>query len=262
MNGSLVPAGLNTALCDLLPGWVNTVFAQQAEVYSKGSDGLDLVTSVDFAIQDKLEDKLSQLLPGSSVVGEEEYRPFEGSGPLWLVDPLDGTVNFAAGLPAYSVAVALIIENVPVLSAVYDVTRGDLYSAQKGIGARLNGELIVQPSHQAKLAIISSGLLKDFAERAPETLAQLLSGFKLRNFGSQALHLCYAAAGKVSLVASREAKGWDDMAGALIAREAGLQYSSYRSEMIPPAFEEDQKSLCATPQIFEASKALFARSCA
>ncbi|WP_170756218.1 inositol monophosphatase family protein [Ruegeria lacuscaerulensis] len=262
MSGQPALDGIRAALCAALPGWVKEVFNEQPEIWSKGSDGLDLVTNVDLNMQRLLKARLQELLPGSSVVGEEDYRPHEGSGPLWLVDPLDGTVNFVAGLPVYSVAVVLMIDGEPTLSAVYDIVQNDLYSAQKGGGARLNEEPLLPEPRQSNLAIVSSGLLKDFAIVAPDALAQLLTMFKLRNFGSQALHLCYAAAGRVSLVASREAKGWDDMAGALIAQEAGLRYASYDLGDAPVRLDNDQKSLCAPREIFEKQKPLFARSCA
>ncbi|WP_171212884.1 inositol monophosphatase family protein [Ruegeria sp. HKCCA5426] len=262
MPGQPAPDGLHAALCAALPGWVKEVFNERPEIWSKGSDGLDLVTSLDLNMQKLLEVRLPELLPGSAVVGEEDYRPHEGSGPLWLVDPLDGTVNFVAGVPVYSVAVVLIVDGEPALSAVYDIVQNDLYSAQSGSGALLNGAVLHPAPGQSKLAVVSSGLLKDFATVAPDALAQLLTEFKLRNFGSQALHLCYAATGKVSLVASREAKGWDDMAGALIAQEAGLRYASYDPGAASVPLDNDQKSLCAPPETFEKHKPLFARSCA
>ncbi|WP_424832229.1 inositol monophosphatase family protein [Ruegeria sp.] len=261
MLGQSAPDGLHAALCDALPGWVKEVFKQRPEIWGKGSDGLDLVTSLDLGMQKLLEAKLPELFPGSSVVGEEDYRSLEGSGPLWVVDPLDGTVNFVAGVPVYSVAVALIIDGRPALSAVYDVVQEDIYSAQRGSGAFLNGTALLPTPSRSKLAVVSSGLLKDFADVAPDALIQLLSDFKLRNFGSQAMHLCYAAAGKVSLVASREAKGWDDMAGALIAKESGLNYGSYDLCAASVSLDDDQKSLCAPPEIFDKHRPLFARSC-
>lgn len=249
------------ALCTLLPSVVQEIFAQEVDVHNKGDDGLDLVTSLDLAMQARLEKELVGLLPGSAVVGEEGYAHHAREGPVWLVDPLDGTVNFVAKLPAYAVAVVLLEAGRPTLAAVYDIPQGDLYSAEAGQGARLNGAMLDRSSHKAHLAIVSSGLLKDLACTAPEALADLLKHFKLRNFGSQALHLCYAAAGKVSLVASREAKGWDDLAGALIAKETGLTYGSYAPQDPPPAIDCNQLSLCATAELFETYKPLFARSC-
>lgn len=255
-----LPAGLHDALCALLPRLAQEVFAQEAITQDKGSDGLDLVTSIDLAMQARLEQELAALLPGSAVAGEEGFAAISGDGPCWLVDPLDGTVNFVAGLPAYSVAVVLLVAGQPVLAAVYDLPQQDLYSAMAGRGAFLNGLPLQPRAHQARLAVVSSGLLKDLARGAPDALTELLGAFKLRNFGSQALHLCYAAAGRVSLVASREAKGWDDLAGALIAQEAGLAYGSYAPAAAPRPMDQDQFSLCAPGGLFETYTPLFARS--
>lgn len=255
-----LPAELHDRLCTLLPELVQEVLQQEVVTEDKGSDGLDLVTSVDLAMQARLTTELAALLPGSVVVGEEEYAAYDGDAPVWLVDPLDGTVNFVAELPAYSVAVVLLMAGQPVLAAVYDIPQGDLYSAQAGQGARLNGAPLTRRTHKARLAVVSSGLLKDLASTDPAALVALLDGYKLRNFGSQALHLCYAAAGRVALVASREAKGWDDLAGALIAQEAGLAYGSYLPAPHPRPMDRDQHSLCTAPELFGDLTPLFARA--
>jgi myo-inositol-1(or 4)-monophosphatase len=173
---------------------------------------------------------------------------------------LDGTVNFVAGLPCYGIAVVLIQNDAPVLAAVFDVPNQTMYSAIAGQGAFVDAAPLVRTDHAASLAIVSSGLLADLASNAPDALAGLLQKFKLRNFGSQALHLCYAAAGRVSLVASKEAKGWDDMAGALIAREAGLTFGHYGAT--PTALDQNQYSLCAASDIFTTLAPAFARSIA
>jgi myo-inositol-1(or 4)-monophosphatase len=240
----------------LLGGLVSTIGTAAAEVFSdrfevdaKGSDGLDFVTSIDLAMQRRLEAALPLLLPGSRVVGEEGFTGLDTDGPVWLVDPLDGTVNFVAGLPAYSVAVVLIREGEADTAAVLDIPRNRSFSATRGGGAWLDGTRIQRPESAAKLGVLSSGLLADLADVAPDRLSGFLKAFKLRNLGSQALHLAYAAAGHLSLVASREAKAWDDLAGALIAQEAGLVYGHY-GPANPPA-GKNQMSLCTTPDLFD-----------
>ncbi|WP_432691140.1 inositol monophosphatase family protein [Pseudooceanicola sp. C21-150M6] len=229
-----------------LPDLAAEMFATSAEVQSKGDSGLDFVTSLDLSLQARLSADLAAMCPGSAVTGEEGFTgaALGGAGDHWLVDPLDGTVNFVAGFPNYAIAVALLRDGVPVLAAVHDVVRGQTFSAHKGAGAFLNGAPVVRRDHQASLAVMSSGLLRDLAERDPASLSEILQSAKLRNLGCQSLHLCYAAAGHLSFVASREAKAWDDLAGALIAREAGLQYGHYTGAAAPPP-AADQYSLCA-----------------
>lgn len=245
-----ISTDLQNDLCALLKGTADALASRTAAVHAKGPDGLDFVTSVDLAIQARLTEALPRLFPGSRVVGEEGFAGLGAvTDPVWLVDPLDGTVNFVAGLPCYATAAVLIEDGRPVLAAVHDIPQGTTYAAHAGGGAFCNGAAIAPPAHAAKLAILSSGLLRDLAAHAPDRLGTFLGRFKLRNFGSQALHLCHAAAGHVSLVASREAKGWDDLAGALIAQEAGLRYGSYGKTT--REIGEDQYSLCAAADIFD-----------
>ncbi|MBO9395292.1 hypothetical protein J7400_01275 [Shimia sp. R9_2] len=239
---------------------VDEVFGQDVMTEEKGDDGLDLVTTIDRNMQARLTIELERILSGSVALGEEEFANYAGAAPVWLVDPLDGTVNFVAGLPAFSVSVALLRDGQPVLSAVYDVPNNTMYSAIKGTGSWCDGALIRPKKHGARLAIVSSGLLANLTNEAPETLSSLLNSFKLRNFGSQALHLCYVAMGSVRLVASREAKGWDDIAGALIAQEAGMKYGHYKDYSTKPAFDENQHSICTHPEAFEQFRAVFACS--
>ncbi|NRB19364.1 MAG: inositol monophosphatase [Rhodobacteraceae bacterium] len=254
-----ISPNLHRQLCALLPRLAAEIFSERFDTDAKGSDGLDFVTSIDLKMQDRLTTILPELLLGSRVVGEEGFcQTQDSTAPLWLVDPLDGTVNFVAGLPSYAIAVVLIDNGQPCLAAVHDVPHGITYSAIADGGAFRNGAPLVRRQHDARLAVLSSGLLRDLSCHAPDRLAQLLARYKLRNFGSQALHLCYAAAGHVSLVASREAKGWDDLAGALIAREAGLQYGPYHGSQA--AMDVDQFSLCSDPATFEAHVSVFSGS--
>jgi len=243
---------LRLSLCEVLRDSAREVLPTPPDVFDKGDDGIDLVTSTDLALQARLTAALEALLPGSVAIGEEGYaEPTAPSGvPVWIIDPLDGTVNFVAGLPAYAISVALLVDGRPVLAAVHDIPHVCTYSALEGGGAYLDNTRLVPRPTKARLAILSSGLLSDLAARDPGALVALLRQYKLRNLGSQALHLCHAAAGRVALVASREARGWDDLAGALIAREAGLTFGSYRPD--PARLPGDEQySLCAPADLFD-----------
>ena len=142
------------------------------------------------------------------------------------------------------------VDGQPVLAAVHDIPHRCTYTALAGDGAFLDGAALTRRTTAARLAVLSSGLLADLASCDPATLGAVLRRFKLRNFGSQALHLCHAAAGHVAMVASREARGWDDLAGALIAREAGLIYGSYLPDPTRRPGDE-QYSLCAPADLFD-----------
>jgi myo-inositol-1(or 4)-monophosphatase len=235
-------------------------FSKTAAVRDKGDDGVDLVTSIDYELQELLVARLPRLLPGSKVVGEEEFVGLDTSCRyVWLVDPLDGTVNFVAGLPFYSVAVALLDRGLPVLAAVSDVPHAITYSALRGGGAMRNDMPLKVADNKARLGAMSSGLIRNLASNAPDVLAELVTVWKLRNLGSQALQLCYLAEGSLKFVASYEARAWDDIAGGLIAREAGLVYGHY-SGGLRPAADAPQMSLCARADLFDELAAQLAKS--
>ena len=230
-------------------------------VAQKGHSGADLVTSKDLELQAHLFQELTLALPGSQAVGEEGFIETalpSTKEPVWLVDPLDGTVNFAHGVPFYGISVALYQEGAAILAGVVDAKHGHVFSAIKAGGAFIDDQPLNRPIGQSKLIALSSGLIADLARNSPSTLQCLLETHKLRNLGSQALQLCYAAAGIFQFVASREAKGWDDAAGALIAQECGLTYGSYRPAATVTG--DDQYSLCAPEWMFDDLSNAFAKS--
>lgn len=235
-------------------------FDRDLVVSKKGEDGVDLVTSLDYKIQELLKTKLSLLLPSSKVVGEEEFGGIDTDERfIWLVDPLDGTVNYVSGLPCYAIAVVLLHYGQPYLAAVHDVPQSVTYSACAGAGAMRGDQVLKVNDNQARLGCMSSGLVRNLARNAPGILAELLTDWKLRNLGSQALQLCYLAEGKFKFVASYEARAWDDLAGSLIAREAGLVYGFYGGNDNPLP-DEPQMSLCTRADFFDALAAQFAKS--
>lgn len=242
-------------------GEAATLFGRDvAWVADKGDCGLDLVTSLDMTLQAHLVAQLPLLLNGSVACGEEEFHAQSVDHRLvWLIDPLDGTINFAEGLPFFAISVALLVGGETALAVVWDVPHACAYSAAKGQGAFLGNVPFHAPQKRSRLGAVSSGLLQDLARHHPESLTVLLQNYKLRNLGSQALQLCYAATGALAFVASREAKGWDDAAGALIATEAGLAYGSYRDGR--HGIDKDQFSLCTKPAEFSELADLFAKSC-
>lgn len=252
---------LRRRLVEVIGRIAGDVFGTVVAVSDKGDDGVDLVTSVDYALQERLADVLGTLLPGADVVGEEGFAGLDGSKRyVWLVDPLDGTVNFVGGLPFYGIAVVLLDNGAPVLSAVHDVPRSVTYSARLGGGTMRNDTLLVPASNnKARLGAISSGLIRNLARNAPSVLAELVTAWKLRNLGSQALQLCYLAEGSLKFVASYEARAWDDLAGSLIAREARLVYGHFIPD-IRPAADAPQMSLCTRADLFDELAAAFAKS--
>lgn len=190
----------------------------------------DYVTDLDMALDTFLQDRLPTLAPGAQVLSEERPVPpgTDASRGYWIVDPLDGTGNAVAGLPLTAVAVAFIDLAGPAVSAVISIADGRLWTAVRGRGARINGQPLVLQDSPCELLVVSTGLLDRLAgPGAPPAIWPSLRRIgKIRNLGSQALHLCGVASGQFAAALSLEARIWDEAAAGLILREAGGIWSS------------------------------------
>jgi myo-inositol-1(or 4)-monophosphatase len=213
------------------------------QVRSKGRN--DLVTEADMASQQAIRDILLGHFPDHEFVGEEtedgtEHRDLsagevsEDSRFRWIVDPLDGTVNYVHHLPNYAVSVALERSGEPLVGVVYDPVSGECYRAARGRGADLNGvPLSVSGCRQANEALVAISLAPDVPRGSVEVerfLAILFSCQSIRRLGSAALNLCYVAAGRLDGYVAGCVKAWDVAAGMLIASEAGGQISGMKAE--------------------------------
>ncbi len=200
-------------------------FGQAIRVDKKGA--IDLVTEVDVAIEREFRALISGRFPEHAVLGEE----FGGSdsvpaGPCWVFDPIDGTTNFAHGLPIFCSSLAFEIGGVAEVAAVYDPTRRELFTAERGAGARLNGQpLRVSPASELVDAMLVTGFPYDVHSRVDEIVG-LFAAFvgkarAVRRLGSAAIDLCYVAAGRMDGFWESDLKPWDIAGGALIVAEAG-----------------------------------------
>jgi myo-inositol-1(or 4)-monophosphatase len=188
---------------------------------------IDLVTEVDVAIEQMFREMIASRFPDHAVLGEE----MGGSatvppGPCWVFDPIDGTTNFAHGLPIFCSSLALEVDGVGEVGAVYDPNRKELFTAERGGGAFLNGTPI-RVSSAATLvdSMLVTGFPYDVHERVDEIVG-LFAAFvgqarAVRRLGSAAIDLCYVAAGRMDGFWERDLKPWDIAGGALIVREAG-----------------------------------------
>jgi myo-inositol-1(or 4)-monophosphatase len=189
--------------------------------------GIDLVTDADRASEAAVLGFLSARFPGAAVLAEESGASGAGAGGLrFYVDPLDGTTNYAHGVPHFAVNVAVADAGGLAAGATLDPLRGELYEAARGRGATLNGERISH-SGRAELrgALLVTGFPYDIHERFDEPL-RLFGAFirrarAVRRFGSAALDLAYVAAGRFDGFWELRLKPWDIAPGILIAREAG-----------------------------------------
>jgi len=194
----------------------------------------DPVTSLDIAAERAIRAVLARRAPDSSVVGEEGGVTGGSSGVGWVVDPIDGTVNLTYDLPVMSVSIAATTEDEVVAGAVVDILRGDVFSAARGDGARLDGSTI-EPSSKSELAasLIGTGFsyLPEGRAAEAEYLARVLpAGRDVRCFGSAALNLCWVACARLDGFYQRNMQRWDFAAGEIIAKEAGAAIAHPRPE--------------------------------
>lgn len=199
-----------------------------ADVTRRLKDDGSIVTVADRAIQDRLESELKKQWPAYGLLGEEMsaaeqaaslLHPGEG---LWIVDPLDGTSNFAAGIPFYSISVALMIEGKVVLGVVYDPSRDECFTAVAGGPACLNGQRLVGLAAPASLRRCIATV--DFKRLPAGLVLRLMHSppySSQRSFGSVALDWCWAAAGRFHVYLHGRQKIWDYAAGQLIMERMG-----------------------------------------
>lgn len=226
-------------------------YLQPHEITMKGT--IDPVTETDFQCQEIIIGMIRQAFPDHGFLAEERAGEDVGQPPSavaeishpglaweadppptcrWIIDPLDGTVNFAHGYPAFCVSIACETDGVLEYGVIYDPLRDELFEATRGGGAGLNGAPIrVSKTARMDRALIATGFPYDIRERVPETLARLgrLLGIVqgLRRGGSAALDLAYVACGRLDGFYEENLKPWDTAAGLIIVTEAGGKITTF-----------------------------------
>ncbi|QIN78541.1 inositol monophosphatase [Rubrobacter marinus] len=209
-------------------------FGREQVVRYKGE--VDVVTEVDEQAERKIGGMLREAFPEYGMLAEEGGAREGGGEHRWIVDPLDGTSNFAHGLPVFCVSIALERAGEVVLGVVHDPMREEIFVAERGGGATLDGRPIrVSETDELIRALLVTGLPYD-RDAMPAAL-DLLSRFAvltqgLRGLGSAALDVCYVAAGRVDGYYERGVRPWDVAAGALILEEAGGTVTNFRGEKL------------------------------
>ena len=193
---------------------------------------IDLVTEVDVAVERMFRAMIAERFPDHQVLGEElqqdDLRTRTAPGYCWVFDPIDGTTNFAHGLPIFCASLGLELDGEAIVAAVYDPTRRELFTAEKGQGARLNGAPIqVTQADDVLNSLLVTGF--PYTVHQSDTGEELVALFghflgrsrAVRRLGSAALDLCYVAAGRLEGFYEATLKPWDSCAGALLVEEAG-----------------------------------------
>ena len=231
-----------TADVGRLGGFAVELAEGAAEVVRRGADralattskstSTDLVTEVDRASERWLVDRIRERRPDDAVLGEEGGERPGSSGVRWLVDPIDGTVNFVLGIPAYAVSVAAEIDGEVVAAAVCNPVTGEVFRATRGSGAWLGEQRLHGPrAVPLDRAVVGTGFgydreRRDRQGRVAARLLPLVAD--LRRIGSAALDLCAVASGRLDAYFEAGLNEWDYAAGALIAAEAGCVVTGLR----------------------------------
>lgn len=208
-------------------------FGNVRQIRQKGV--IDLVTEFDKRAEDVIVPSIQKEFPDHDILAEESGRFGTTSEYQWVIDPLDGTTNFAHAIPIFSVSIGLLRNNTPVFAVVYDPFRNEMFSADFGKGAFLNGRSIhVSARTELGQAVVSTGFPYDLRTNPRNNLPQF-SQFQLRtqavrHLGSAALDCAWTAMGRLDGYWEFGVQPWDVGAGALIVREAGGRVTSVEGE--------------------------------
>lgn len=202
-------------------------FARTDLVVSAKSSPTDPVSEADEAAETLIRERLTAARPGDGILGEEEGDAAGTTGVRWIVDPLDGTVNFLFGIPQWAVSIACDDADGTVAGVVYDPMRDEAWRVARGGPARC-GDTVLRGSEKTDLghAMFATGFGYDADVRAiqGDTIARVLPRVRdIRRLGSAALDLAWTAAGRFDIYYERGLKAWDLAAGALLCRAAGLE---------------------------------------
>jgi myo-inositol-1(or 4)-monophosphatase len=239
--------------------------AEGVQIAASKSSAEDVVTFADRRSEEFIRGRLAELRPQDGFFGEEGGDEGGSSGLTWIVDPIDGTVNYLYGIPQYAVSIA-VVEGEPnpatwtaLAGAVINPVSGELFLAAKGSGAFLEKgflgdtkpvtkRLQVNPAPDISLALVGTGFAYSAELRAEQAkvLTRLLPTVRdIRRAGAASLDLCSVAAGRLDAYYERDTKPWDHAAGALIAREAGAHVAGINGA------REGQDFILAThPELF------------
>ena len=198
------------------------------------SSATDIVTAVDRDAETLIRSLILDARPDDGIVGEEDVAHIGTSGIDWVVDPIDGTVNFLYGIPAWAVSIAVVegaaggaVGGTTLAGVVVNPVTGEVFEASAGGGARVGGHALAVNAHvPLGSALIGTGFgyAAERRREQAEVLLDLLPKVRdIRRIGSAALDLCALAAGRLDGYYERGLNAWDHSAGALIAREAGAQ---------------------------------------
>lgn len=221
-------------------------FGEEHDLQTKMGDSSDFATKADGEAEEKIVEILTKNFPDHNIIAEEKTRRQNGSEYTWVIDPLDGTVSFAAGLPFFSVSIGLLKNNMPCVGVIYDVLPGDLYTAEIGKGAFLNGNKM-KVSRRADLStsVIDTDLGHRLhrEEKVNKYFLPLINKVSYIYSIGSTMTLAYVGRGNFDGYVS-EAWIWDYVAGAVIIREAGGKVTDFSGN--EPDWTRDRLTVVAS----------------
>ncbi len=191
----------------------------------------DYLTEVDSEVERLIAERIARLFPGDGYIGEEGARRAGADGhPVWVVDPIDGTSNFAHGVPHWCVSIAAVLDGVAAIGVIYDPMVDEMFAARRGAGAHLNGALMkAAATSELKVATIEVGWnARSGADKYLGVVSRVAhAGASVVRCGSGALGLAYVAAGRRDGYAESFMNSWDCLAAVAMIREAGGYVSDF-----------------------------------
>jgi myo-inositol-1(or 4)-monophosphatase len=216
-------------------------FGNISSIVKKGP--IDLVTEADTESERAVIETLRNCYPDHAILTEETGQHPGEEENLWIIDPLDGTTNFAHALPVFSTSIAFSRNGEAVMGVVHNPVMGELFTAVKGEGAFLNGKKIrVAEKTEMTDCLLVTGFPYNFRECASGIIERfercLAAAQGVRRLGSAAIDLCYVACGRFDGYWEQNLKPWDTAAGQLIAREAGAEVTDFSGRPFDPWMAE------------------------
>ena len=208
-------------------GKIHLKYFQSDITIEEKSSSFDLLTVADLESEKAIVSLIKKQFPDHNILAEENKYPVTDSEFQWIIDPLDGTNNFACGLPIFCCSIALAKDNKVILGVIYDATRDEMFVAQKGKGAFLNDKKIsVSSTDTLRKSILITGFYYSRAGEMVDTLENIKRFFNepitgIRRLGAAALDLCYIASARATGFWEFSLSPWDFAAGKLIVEEAG-----------------------------------------
>ena len=235
-------------------------YFQSSLLERKLKDDKTIVTQADEEIEKRIIEIIKKDYPGHAFLAEESGKEDTGSNYAWIIDPIDGTRNFANGIPIFAISIALVKDEKPIASVIYNPITNDLFTGEKGKGAFWNGRQIVVSSQQADKAMITIGTSSkpedtNLVHRYFSHARQYVNA--VRYLGSAALELCYLGRGGTEGFISVGTSKWDYAAGTLLVLEAGGKMTDFHGN--PWTFAQNYflaSNGAIHPQLLELTRAV------